>query len=408
MAIPTQELTVRLRNPHSWQRRIRTSQAKRKVVRSGRRGGKTVTAAIEAAEDFLAGRRVLYATPTQDQVEKFWHEITSAFQEPITEGLIYKNETRHLIEIPGTENRIRAKTAYNANTLRGDYADKLILDEYQLMKSDAWSLVGAPMLLDNDGDALFIFTKRLGKHHSDELYEKAMRDKSGRWAVFTFSSFENPHISKDALSEIASDMSQMGYRAEILSEDIDDDPAALWNRNIFKRWTKEKPDLWRIVVGVDPQATSGQTGILVGGKFTFQDMDHVLILEDATPEPGVSPGTWGKAAVDAYNRWSADRVIGEVNNGGDMIENVIRNVEGGEYVSYSTVRATRGKAIRAEPVVARYEQKLVWHMGDFPDLEDELCNWVPGESKWSPNRLDALVWTVTELLGLGDWLVSGE
>ncbi len=404
MAIPTDQITIRLKNPHRFQRLIRNSKAKRKVVRSGRRGGKTVTAAIVAAEDFLQGRRVLYATPTQDQVEKFWHEITQTFQEPIEQGIFYKNETRHLIEVPGTEIRIRAKTAYNANTLRGDYADKLILDEYQLMSEDAWNLVGAPMLLDNDGDALFIFTKRLGRHHTDELYKKAELDKTGRWEVFTFSSFENPHISKDALADISGDMSQMGYRAEILSEDIDDNPAALWTRELFQRWTKEKPDLWRIIVGVDPQATSGQTGIVVGGQFTFQETDHVLILEDATPVPGVSPGTWGRAAVDAYNRWEADRIIGEVNNGGDMIENVIRNVPGGEYVAYGQVRATRGKAVRAEPVVAKYEQERVWHFGEFPDLEDECCNWVPGESKWSPNRVDALVWTVTELLGLGDWL----
>ena len=261
------------------------------------------------------------------------------------------------------------------------------------------------MLLDNDGDALFIFTKRLGKHHSNELYEKAMLDKTDRWEVFNFSSFANPHISKDALSEISGDMSQMGYRAEILSEDIDDNPSALWDRGLFKRWIKEKPDLWKIIVGVDPQATGGQTGIVVGGRFTFQETDHVLILEDVTPMPGVSPGTWGKAAVDAYNRWSADRIVGEINNGGDMVESVIRNVPGGEHVAYSTVRATRGKAVRAEPVVAKYEQELVWHMGEHSELEDELCNWVPGESKWSPNRLDALVWTVTELLGLGDWLI---
>ena len=354
----------------------------------------------------MEGRRILYATPTQDQVEKFWHEITTAFADPIERRLIYKNETRHLIEIPGTENRIRAKTAYNADTLRGDYADLLILDEYQLMGEDAWGKVGPPMLMDNDGDAVFIFTKRLGKHHSDDLYDKALRDKTGRWAVFNFSSFENPHISEEALSEISGDMTQISYRAEILSEDIDDDPAALWTRDLFKRWPAEKPDLWRIVVGVDPQASSGQTGIVVGGKFTFQETDHVLVLEDATPNPGVSPGTWGKAAVDAYHRWSADRIIGEVNNGGDMIENVIRNVPGGENVAYGTVRATRGKAVRAEPVVARYEQEKVWHFGEFSNLEDELCNWVPGESKWSPNRLDALVWTVTELLSIGDWLIS--
>ena len=146
------ELIVELRQPHSRQREFIESKAKRKIIRAGRRGGKTTGAAILAVRAFLDGRRILYGTPTQEQVERFWFECKRALQEPIEQNIYYKNETRHIIELPNTEQRIRAKTAWNADTLRGDYADLLILDEYQLMSEDTWGEVGAPMLLDTDGD----------------------------------------------------------------------------------------------------------------------------------------------------------------------------------------------------------------------------------------------------------------
>ncbi len=151
----TLELTTRLKRPHTKQDAFINSPAKRKVIRAGRRGGKTTGAAILAVKTFLAGRRVLYTAPTQEQVEAFWSEVKTALREPIEAGVFQKNETRHTIELPYSEQRIRGKTAWNADTLRGDYADLLIFDEYQLVDADAWSLVGAPMLLDNDGDAVF-------------------------------------------------------------------------------------------------------------------------------------------------------------------------------------------------------------------------------------------------------------
>ena len=113
-------LRAKLREPHPEQRRFIESTAKRKVIRAGRRGGKTVGVAILAVQAFIAGRRVLYATPTQEQLDRFWHEVRAALQAPIDAGLLYKNETLHIIERLGTENRIRAKSAWNADTLRGD------------------------------------------------------------------------------------------------------------------------------------------------------------------------------------------------------------------------------------------------------------------------------------------------
>jgi hypothetical protein len=400
------ELTVAIPRAHPHQRAFIDSPAKRKDIRAGRRGGKTVGAAILAVRAFLYGRRVLYATPTQDQIDRFWHEVKLALAEALEAGLYYKNETRHIIERTGTEQRIRAKTAYNADSLRGDYADLLILDEWQLMNEEAWERVGAPMLLDNNGDAVFIYTppyvrtrsatKATDPLHAAKLYKMAKeRQENGdeRWAVFHFASHDNPHIDRLALSELTKDMTAIAYQMEIEALDIDDQPGALWTRdNLEETRVTQHPALYRIVVAVDPQATTGQTGILVV---------HGYVIDDATPPAGVKPSVWGSAAVAAYHRHSADRIVGEINNGGDMIEHVVRSVPNGESVAYGVVRATRGKHTRAEPVSALFEQSRGHMVGYFPDLEDQLCQWVPGDA--SPDRLDAMVWAFAEL-----GLVTGE
>jgi len=157
---PATTYKVTLRRPHDQQQAFIDSAAKRIIVRAGRRGGKTVGIAIRAVRAFLEGQRVLYAAPTQDQVDAFWYEVKRSLIEPITAGVYYKNESLHIVEVPMTKQRIRAKTAWNADTLRGDYADLLILDEYQLMDEQVWNSVGAPMLFDNDGTARFTSRKQ--------------------------------------------------------------------------------------------------------------------------------------------------------------------------------------------------------------------------------------------------------
>ena len=391
------EVTVHLRNPHPKQSEVIDCPAPRIVLRAGRRFGKTTAVSIRAVERFLKGRRQLYATPTIEQAGRFWKEVSEALAEPIKAGLYYKNETEHIIELPGTEQRIKAKTAHNADTLRGDYADDLYLDEFQDMDKDAWELVGAPMLLDNNGHAFFIYTKKRGKNHTNELYKRAAADTTGRWRTFAFSSHDNPHISAEALQDITGDMSNLAYRMEILAEDLEDDPRALWNRDMFHHVTSHPP-LHRIVVGVDPSGstTGNECGIVTAGITTIEGVVHGYILADNSRYG--SSAQWGTEAVTTYNLFRADRIIGEVNYGGDMVENTIRTVEGGKNVSYKSVRATRGKAVRAEPIQSLYERGRVHHVGEFAGLEDEQCLWVAGDSTWSPNRLDAAVWALTELM----------
>ena len=399
------EYIVKLRKPHAKQEEFISSPAKRRVIRSGRRSGKTVGISIYAVKKFLDGHRVLYAAPTEDQLGAFWYEVKRALQEPIDNGIYTKNETMHFIERTGTKQRIRAKTAYNADTLRGDYADELLLDEFQLMNEDTWAIVGAPMLLDNDGNATFIYTppslhsrsatKANDPQHAAKLFKKAKADTTGRWEVFHFTSKENPYISQAALEDITQDMSSLSYRMEILAEDVDEAPGALWTRdNIEKARVHKTPDLSRIVVGVDPSATSGgdEAGIMTAGKTT----DHYYTMSDDSVQG--SPQVWATAAVTAYYKYNADLIVAEKNNGGEMVESVIKQVD--QNVRVKLVWASRGKATRAEPISALSEQGRDHHVGSFPKLEDELCLWIPGDI--SPNRLDAKVWAITELVSGGE------
>lgn len=398
--------------PHSHQLAFIESPAKRKVIRAGRRGGKTVGAGELAARYFEAGKRVLYAVPTQEQVDRFWATVKTIFQDAIDRGLIYKNETRHILEIPGTETRIRAKTAWNADTLRGDYADLLILDEWQLMDEEAWGVVGAPMMADHDGDAVFIYTppslhsrsvtKARDPQHAAKLYKRAAADESGRWAAFHFKSADNPYISADALDDLAHDMTALAYRMEILAEDVDEAPGALWTRQTIETSRlREAPDMERIVVAIDPTATAqgDEAGIIGGGRRS----GHGYVLRDGSKHG--SPLEWATAAVNLYRDLGADLIVAEANNGGEMVKHTIHSVD--PSIPVRLVWASRGKQTRAEPVAAYYEQGKVHHVGSYPALEDEMCLWMPGDA--SPNRMDAMVWLMTDLLvsGVGDLDVNG-
>jgi len=404
MSSTRKEITVTLPKPHGKQIEFLRSSAKRKVIRAGRRGGKTYGASIYAVEKFLEGKRVLYATPTQEQVDRFWYLVCESLREPIEAGIFYKNETKHLIELPGTEQRIRAKTAWNADTLRGDFADELILDEFQLMNEDTWGVVGAPMLMDNNGNAIFIYTppslqsrsvtKANDPQHAAKLFKKAAADTTGRWQAFHFSTYDNPYIDKAVIDDLANDMSSIAYRMEIMAEDIDEAPGALWKRaNIEKYRVDKSPELKRIVVAIDPsgsdKTTSDEAGVLVAG---IDKNGDGYILEDLS---GIySPNAWAHRAISAYYEWDADRIVAEKNYGGDMVETVIRNMS--PEVSYKDVTASRGKYLRAEPIAAFYERGKVHHVGRYNKLEDEMCLWLPGDK--SPNRMDALVWALTDLM----------
>ena len=170
---------------------------------------------------------------------------------------------------------------------------------------------------------------------------------------------------------------------------------ALWNEAMINSARKEAPELVRIVVAIDPATTntadSDETGIVVAGK---DKHGEYYVMEDISGF--YSPNGWASKAINAYNANKADRVIGEANNGGDMIETIIRNID--KNISYDKVWASRGKITRAEPISALYEKKKVHHTKEFIDLEYEMTNYTGEAGETSPNRMDALVWAITYLM----------
>lgn len=185
---------------------------------------------------------------------------------------------------------------------------------------------------------------------------------------------------------------------EIYGRIIEDNPAALWTREeISDNRVIKHPELVQIVVAIDPAASStassDDTGIIVAGK----GIDgHGYILDDKTMS-AAKPLAWAKEAITAYHSRQANYIVAEKNNGGDMVESTILTVD--MSVPVEMVWASRGKQTRAEPVSAMSAQGKIHHVGQFAELEDQQCHWVPGEGA-SPDRVDAMVWAMTKLFNL--------
>lgn len=188
-------------------------------------------------------------------------------------------------------------------------------------------------------------------------------------------------------------------RQELDAELLEDVPGALWTRHVIEESrveVKRLPALKRMVVGIDPAATSSEGADETGIVLAALGIDgHGYVLTDASAR--LAPAGWATKAITLYRDQKADRIVAEINNGGEMVEYTLRTVD--PAVSYRAVHATRGKAKRAEPVSALYEQGKVHHVGSFPQLEDQMCNYVPDQANQSsPDRMDALVWALTDLM----------
>ena len=186
-------------------------------------------------------------------------------------------------------------------------------------------------------------------------------------------------------------------RQELMAELLLDNPGALWHQAVIDNLrVVMTPTLLRIVVAIDPsvddEGDKDEAGIVVAGLATD---GHVYILDDLSLH--ASPDGWARQAINkGFHKHLGDRVIAEINNGGALVEAVLRTVD--PTIPYTGIHASRGKRTRAEPIAALYEQGKVHHVGFFPLMEDEMCNWDPLVDVKSPNRLDALVWAVTALV----------
>ncbi|TKZ20875.1 ATP-binding protein [Shimia litoralis] len=292
-------------------------------------------------------------------------------------------------------------SAHDPEGLRGPQFDAAWVDELAKWKkgADAWDMLQFGLRLGDNPQVCVTTTPR----NVGVLKELLARAST----VVTHAATE---VNKAFLAESFLREVQQKYagtrlgRQELEGVLLDDVEGALWTTAMLERQRKQNtPELDRIVVAVDPPVTghagSDECGILVVGvKMTGDIGDwQVYVLEDATIR-AASPTAWAHVAVAAMDSWNADRLVAEVNQGGDLVAEVIRQVD--PNVPYKAVHAARGKVVRAEPVAALYEQGRVFHVGDLGALEDQMCQMsLQGfQGKGSPDRVDALVWAIHELV----------
>jgi len=289
-------------------------------------------------------------------------------------------------------------SAEEPDRLRGPQHDAAICDELaSWSRPETWDMLQFGLRLGRHPRCLVATTPRPTK-----LIRELLAREGHDVVVTRGSTYENrANLAPGFFDQIIRkyEGTRLG-RQELDAELLDDTPGALWSHAIIDAVRLSAvPVLQRIVVAIDPAVTSGEdadeTGIVVVG---IDHQGHGYVLADASGK--YQPIEWAKIAIAAYRAHHAERIVAEVNNGGDMVENTLRMVD--PNVPFTAVRASRGKVTRAEPVSALYEQGRMHHVGTFPQLEDQMTNFTSDFDRqaagYSPDRVDALVWAATDLL----------
>lgn len=362
---------------------------------AGRGWGKTETGAQDVAYYgcWHPNARIAIVAPTFADARDVCVEGVSGLHQALPPSMIAK-WNRSIGELDLTNGtKYRLFSAEKPDSLRGPQHHRAWCDELAAWSDpDTWDMLMLGLRL-GEGVAQAVVTttpkpipllKQLLKRHDV--------------AVIRGSTYENiGNLSPTFKAEILAryEGTRLG-RQELYAELLEDAQGALWNRDMLERLRVERaPELKRVVVAIDPAATdteaADETGIVVAGVGTD---GHGYVLSDRSGK--YSPEGWARVAVTEYQQRKADRIVAETNNGGDMVLYTIRTVD--RHAPTKALHASRGKRIRAEPVAALYEQGKVHHVGSFPQLEDQLCSWEPEGDHRSPDRLDALVWALTELM----------
>lgn len=285
-----------------------------------------------------------------------------------------------------------------ADRLRGPQHDAAWCDELAAWNDAqaAWDMLAMGLRLGKHPRALVTTTPKPVKLLKSLLAREDV-------AVVRGSTFENEaNLAPTFLANLRAryEGTRLG-RQELNAELLSDTPGALWQLDWLDRDRVAKaPELRRIVVAIDPAVSTSEgadeTGIVVAGIGNDKEW---YVLDDISGK--YQPHEWARKAIDAYTLHKADKIIGEANNGGDMIEATIRAVS--RNVPFKKVHASRGKVVRAEPIAALYEQRKVHHAGNFSQLEDQMTAFTTdfdrNRAGYSPDRVDALVWALSELSG---------
>lgn len=365
------------------------------VILAGRGFGKTRTGSEFVREQVNAGtaRHIALVGATAADVRDTMIEGESGLLRvfPPDQRPRYEPSKRRITFHNGAQ--ASAYSADEPDRLRGPNHDLAWADELAAWRYlDAWDQLTLGLRIGDNPRSVVTTTPR-----PVPVIKRLVSTVDGTVVVTRGSTYENvSNLAPAFIDEILKryEGTTLG-RQELHAEVLDDLEGALWQRSMLDSGRVIKhPQLKRIVVAVDPavsnKAESAETGIVVAG---IGIDDRAYVLDDLSLRG--SPDEWGRAVITAYNRYSADRIIAEANQGGDMVTHTLRTVD--RNAPIRLVHASRGKRTRAEPVAALYEQGRVSHVGLHGLLEDQMCAWVPDVSA-SPDRLDALVWALTELM----------
>ncbi len=362
------------------------------LLLAGRGFGKSRTGAEWVREQVESGRsrRIALVAPTAADVRDVMIEGESGLLAicPPWNMPVYESSKRRLTWPNGAI--ATTNSAEEPDRLRGPQHDAAWCDEVAAWRyPETWDMLMFGLRLGVDPRCVVTTTPKPIPIVRNLL-------KSPTTAITRGSTYENRANLAEAFFEqiVAQYEGTRLGRQELYAEVLDDVEGALWTRALIDQHrVKVAPELKRIVVAIDPAITasddSDETGIVVAGLGVD---NHGYALDDLSLR--ASPDGWARRAVEAYHARKADRIVAEVNQGGDMVEYTIRTVD--PRASIKKVHAARGKQTRAEPIVALYEQGRIHHVGVLPQLEEQMCNWVPGMD--SPDRMDAAVWAFTELM----------
>ncbi len=387
---------------YNWQNLARASQLPPSgewriwLILAGRGFGKTRTGAETLRSWVQRGlcRRIALVAETETEGRHVMVEGPSGLLavHPLSERPLYEPSKRQLTWPNGAIATCFSAEAYEQ--LRGSQFDGAWVDELAKFRD-------AQKVWDQ-----LMFGLRLGAHprvivtttpRPTHLLKKLI--KNPHVVVTKGSTFENAkNLAKPFLDYICDQYEKTWLgRQELFAEFVEEIQGALWTPSLLERARRDFQNvpLQRIVIAIDPAVshgtTSDETGIIAAG-ITAERIG--VVLEDLSLKGSATQ--WIQKAISAYHRLKADRIVAEVNMGGDLVEQLLRSYD--PSVSYKAVHATRSKILRAEPIAALYDRGKVWHGAYLPKLEEQLCSYVPGVRSQSPDRLDALVWALTDLM----------
>ena len=379
------------------------------VILGGRGAGKTragaewVRSMVEGARPLDKGRarRVALVGETLDQVREVMVMGESGILacSPTDRRPQWIASRRCVVWPNGAE--AMAFSAHNPEALRGPQFDAAWVDELAKWRNGqaTWDMLQFGLRLGDHPQVCATTTPR------NVPVLTALLDLPSTVVTRAPTEANRAYLARSFLQEVRARYagSRLGLQEldGVLLETVD---GALWTREMLEqRRAGRLPDFDRVVVAVDPPASAGKNadacGIVVAGVLRQGPREawHAVVLEDASVQ-GATPLGWARAVADAYGRWQADRVVAEVNQGGEMVRTLLQQVDPG--LPVTAVHATRGKAVRAEPVAALYEQGRVSHVRGLSELEAQMCLMTRDGfvGQGSPDRVDALVWALTETM----------